>query len=59
MDSFIKFVIPFILGIFTGFLTVPELQRLSVENYERKINALSSEVEQCQSKLSQVKEILK
>ena len=59
MDSFIKFVVPFILGIFTGFLTVPELQRLSVKNYEQKINALSSEVEQCQSKLSQVKEILK
>ena len=59
MDSFIKFVVPFILGICTGFLAVPELQRLSVENYEQKIDALSSEVNQCQTKLSQVKEILK
>ena len=59
MDGFIKFVIPFVLGICTGFLAVPKLQRLSVENYEQKIDALSSEVEQCQSKLSQVKEILK
>lgn len=59
MDSFIKFVVPFILGIFTGFLTVPELQRLSVENYEQKIDTLSSEVNQCQQKLSQIKELLK
>ena len=59
MDGFIKFVVPFILGIFTGFLTVPELQRLSVKNYEQKINALSSEVEQCQSKLIQIREVLK
>ena len=58
MDSFVKSVIPFILGICTGFLTVPELQRLSVESYEQKIDVLSSEVSQCQQKLNQVKEIL-
>jgi hypothetical protein len=59
MDNFIKFVIPFILGIFTGFLTVPELQRLSVENYEQKITDLSEDLAQCHGKVKQIQEILK
>jgi hypothetical protein len=59
MISFIRFALPFIMGLSVGFVTMPELRALSDANYEQKINNLVTQVNQCQQTTKAIKGLLK
>lgn len=58
MLNAVKFIAPFLLGATLTYLSVPDLQRLSLASYEEKINVLSSELSSCRTKVEKARKAL-